>query len=172
MSQIAELLGPDGPLVGAIPAFEHRPEQQTMAAWVDEALAGRGTLAVEAGTGTGKTYAYLVPALLSGLRVVVSTAPRTLQDQLYHRDLPMLAAALGRPVKVTLLKGRSNYLCKYRLAGLAQTPELPGLAAAPTRAALGRVLEWAGVTRMGDVSEVDDLPDDHPVWPAVTSTRE
>ncbi|MFZ9085327.1 MAG: ATP-dependent DNA helicase [Steroidobacteraceae bacterium] len=172
MSQIAELLGPDGPLVGAIPAFEHRPEQQTMAAWVDEALAGRGTLAVEAGTGTGKTYAYLVPALLSGLRVVVSTATRTLQDQLYHRDLPMLAAALGRPVKVTLLKGRSNYLCKHRLAGLAQTPELPGLAAAPTRAALGRVLEWAGVTRMGDVSEVDDLPDDHPVWPAVTSTRE
>jgi ATP-dependent DNA helicase DinG len=108
MSGYGELLGPAGPLAVAVPAFESRREQQEMADWVGEALEERAVLAVEAGTGTGKTFAYLVPALLSGRHVIVSTGTRTLQDQLYHRDLPMLAKALGRPVKVALLKGRAN----------------------------------------------------------------
>ncbi|HET6592950.1 MAG TPA: DEAD/DEAH box helicase, partial [Xanthomonadales bacterium] len=99
MGDFGELLGPQGPLAEVVPGFESRREQQEMADWVGEALDDRTILAVEAGTGTGKTFAYLVPALLSGRHVIVSTGTRTLQDQLYHRDLPMLSKALGRPVR-------------------------------------------------------------------------
>src|SRR5207244_5372863 len=108
--------GRHGPLIRALPGFKLRRQQLRMAESIAAALEHRGTLAVEAGTGTGKTFAYLVPALLSGSRVFISTGTRTLQDQLYAKDLPLLAAALGRPAKVALLKGRSNYLCRYRLA--------------------------------------------------------
>ena len=96
-----------------------------MAEAVAETLETRGRLIVEAGTGIGKTFAYLVPALFSGRRVIVSTATRTLQDQIFHRDLPLLGEALGRPVASALLKGRANYLCRHRLALALGAPELP-----------------------------------------------
>src|SRR3974390_80117 len=100
-----------------------------MARAIAGALEDRGRLVVEAGTGTGKTFAYLIPALLSGRRVIVSTGTRTLQDPLYHRDLPLLGRALRRPVRVALLKGRANYLCRHRLAMARTTPDFPAVGA-------------------------------------------
>src|SRR5579863_7665945 len=116
MLDLEDIFGQGGPLERALPDFRVRREQLRMAQRVDAALAGREPLIVEAGTGTGKTFAYLVPALLSGARVLISTGTRTLQDQLFAKDLPLVSAALGRPARVALLKGRGNYLCRYRLA--------------------------------------------------------
>src|SRR6202163_2390677 len=116
MSDLSDIFGSRGPLQRALPGFRARAEQARMAERVGDALVSRSTLIVEAGTGTGKTFSYLVPALLSGARVLISTGTRALQDQLFSKDLPLVAAALGRPARVALLKGRSNYLCRYRLA--------------------------------------------------------
>src|ERR1700719_3454993 len=110
-----DVFDPEGPLARALPGYAYRPEQSTMASAVGRALALGEPLIVEAGTGTGKTFAYLVPALLSGRSVIISTGTRTLQDQLFRRDVPALARALGLPVKMALLKGRANYLCRHRL---------------------------------------------------------
>src|SRR5580704_5978827 len=112
MLDLEDIFSPGGPLSLALPDFRVRREQLHMAQRIAEALAGRESLVVEAGTGTGKTFAYLVPTLLSGRRVLISTGTRTLQDQLFTKDLPLVAAALGRPAKVSLLKGRANYLCR------------------------------------------------------------
>ena len=190
---LAELFGAAGPLAGAVPGFRPRRAQLVMAEAVAEALDARGKLVVEAGTGTGKTFAYLVPALLSGRRVVISTGTRTLQDQLYHRDLPMVSAALGRPVHVALLKGRSNYLCRHRLELARSAPEQAQLdelepvtvgAAARGRGrgllAVGRarrrllatIERWSRTTASGDIAELESIPDNDPVWLAATSTRE
>src|SRR5436305_9463345 len=110
-----ELLGPDGPFASEVPNFTPRDCQQDMAEAVEEAIADAQILIAEAGTGTGKTFAYLVPALLSGKRVIVSTGTKTLQDQLFHRDLPRVRQVLGARLRTSLLKGRANYLCLYRL---------------------------------------------------------
>ena len=131
--EYGRLLGPQGPLARVIDGFESRREQQLMADWVGETLATRGMLAIEAGTGTGKTFAYLVPALLSGRQVIISTGTRTLQDQLFNRDLPTVAKALGRPARVALLKGRANYLCLHRLELAESMPQLPGMPAPNAR---------------------------------------
>jgi len=133
-----------------------------MAEAVAEAIAARDRLVVEAGTGTGKTFAYLLPALLSGRKTIISTGTKALQDQLYHRDLPMLSKALGRPVRVALLKGRSNYLCLHRLALADQAMTLPGFEP-PSAKALKRVRDWSAITRSGDVAEVSGIRDDDPV---------
>jgi len=109
-------LSSDGVLAGEVPDFAARPQQQDMAVAVERALAHGEVLIVEAGTGTGKTFAYLVPALLSGRKVIISTGTRHLQDQLFHRDLPTVQSALAVPVNAALLKGRGNYLCHHRLA--------------------------------------------------------
>jgi ATP-dependent DNA helicase DinG len=167
----AGLLGPTGPLARVIEGFESRREQQAMADWVGAALQARGMLAIEAGTGTGKTFAYLVPALLSGRQTIISTGTRTLQDQLFHRDLPMVSGALGRPVKVALLKGRANYLCRHRLDLAESMPALPGMETPGVRT-LGRIRRWSATTRSGDLSEIASLRDTDPAWVAVTSTRE
>jgi ATP-dependent DNA helicase DinG len=133
---------------------------------------------LEAGTGTGKTFAYLVPALLCGARVLISTGTRTLQDQLYSKDLPLVAAALGRPARVALLKGRANYLCRYRLAHADEGAEQLSLSESPSapprgaRTMLARITRWARTTRRGDLAEVRGLSDSHPLWTQVTSTRE
>ena len=166
-----EIFGVDGPLARAIPGFTMREEQIGMASAVDHALRTRGRLVVEAGTGTGKTFAYLVPALLSGLRVVISTGTRTLQDQLFARDLPTVAAAMGRPVRIALLKGRANYLCLHRLELAEQQATMRGLAR-DVATALPKVREWGRVTRRGDVAELAALSESAPVWPWVTSTRD
>jgi ATP-dependent DNA helicase DinG len=165
------LLGPDGPLARVIEGFESRREQQLMADWVGETLESRGFLAIEAGTGTGKTFAYLVPALLSGRQVILSTGTRTLQDQLFNRDLPMVSKALGRPARVALLKGRANYLCRHRLELAEAMPQLPGVRA-PSDRMIARIRRWSRETVTGDLSEVKSLRDSDPAWAAVTSTRE
>jgi ATP-dependent DNA helicase DinG len=160
-----------GPLARALSDYAYRPEQAAMAKAVGAALARLEPLIVEAGTGTGKTFAYLVPALLSGRSVIISTGTRTLQDQLFRRDVPMLAKALGLPAKLALLKGRANYLCRHRLELATQQ----GALVAPERGMarlLARVSRWAATTKSGDLAELTDLPEQSPIWPSITSTRE
>src|SRR5216684_6271215 len=134
-------------------------------------LARLEPLIVEAGTGTGKTFAYLVPALLSARSVIISTGTRTLQDQLFHRDIPLLAKALGLPVKIALLKGRANYLCRHRLELATQQGSLLGGERGVARI-LARISRWAATTKAGDLSELTDLPEQSAAWPLITSTRE
>ncbi|HEX4895541.1 MAG TPA: ATP-dependent DNA helicase [Solimonas sp.] len=165
--EIAGLLGADGAFVRALPGFAPRQPQQEMAATVGEALSRGESLVVEAGTGTGKTYAYLAPALLSGQRTVVSTGTRTLQDQLFHRDLPRVREALGRPVRVALLKGRANYLCLYRMKRARQQPALR-----TAHAELARIESWARRTESGELSELGDFREDSPITRQVTSTSD
>ena len=198
MPDIAAVLAAAGPLTRVLAGFKPRPAQQQMAARIDAALHAREVLLVEAGTGTGKTYAYLVPALLSGLRVLISTGTRTLQDQLFHRDLPLLCAAVGRPARLALLKGRSNYLCRARLADVGRQAELlpapadsavlsdasampaagavvdPDAAAdaTPADVMLTSVLRWAQATRSGDLAELPELGEEHPLRGQLSSTRE
>ncbi|MBV8308267.1 MAG: ATP-dependent DNA helicase [Gammaproteobacteria bacterium] len=175
MLDLEDIFGEDGPLARALPDFRVRREQLRMAQSVSAALAAHESLVVEAGTGTGKTFAYLVPALLSGTRVLISTGTRTLQDQLFAKDLPLVSAALGRPARVALLKGRANYLCRYRLARAEGGSEQLPLDAAPlprTQRVLARLQRWAQTTQRGDLAEVRGLSDAHPVWAQVTSTRE
>src|SRR5580698_8540798 len=145
-----------------------------MAERVADALAERRMLVIEAGTGTGKTFGYLVPVLLSGLRVLVSTGTRTLQDQLYEKDLPLLSGALGLPVHVAVLKGRGNSLCLHRLAQaqLQQGLRGGGLLADSSAGMADRLLAWAARTSSGDLAEVPDFADSHPLWPQITSTRD
>ncbi len=162
-----EALSEGGELARNIAAFAPRPSQQDLSAEVAEAIAARGVLMAEAGTGTGKTFAYLVPAILSGRKTIVSTGTRALQDQLYHRDLPRVRDALGRGLKTALLKGRANYLCHYRLD---QAKGGGRFASREVAAQFQRVVAWAGRTRMGDMAELEGLPDDSPLLPMVTST--
>jgi ATP-dependent DNA helicase DinG len=160
-----------GPLSRALPNYAYRPEQAVMAKAVGAALARLEPLIVEAGTGTGKTFAYLIPALLSGRSVIISTGTRTLQDQLFRRDVPMLAKALGLPAKLALLKGRTNYLCRHRLELAAQQGSLLPASRDVARL-LARVSRWAATTKTGDLAELTDLPEQSPIWPSITSTRE
>ena len=170
MLDLEDIFGHEGPLERALPGFKVRRQQLRMAQRVAAAVDARENLAVEAGTGTGKTFAYLVPALVSGVRVLISTGTRTLQDQLFSKDLPLVAAALGRPARVALLKGRSNYLCQYRLAQAAVEGEQLSLDAGldePSSSSriLGRIQSWARTTRAGDLAELRGLSDSHPIWP-------
>ena len=136
-----------------------------MAEAVAEALAGSDRLVVEAGTGTGKTFAYLLPALQSGRKTIISTGTKALQDQLYHRDLPLVCKAIGRPVTTALLKGRANYLCLHRLDQVTEP-------AATIVDDLNEVREWRYRTASGDKGELIEVPEDSAVWPLVTSTAE
>ena len=177
MLDLEDIFGHGGPLHRALPDFKARHQQLRMAERVAAALEHRETLAVEAGTGTGKTFAYLVPALLSGARVLISTGTRTLQDQLFSKDLPLVGAALGRPARVALLKGRSNYLCRYRLARVGGVGEQLSLGHTGAEhplpeGMLARIERWARTTRRGDLAEVAGLSDSNPVWPHITSTRD
>lgn len=178
MLDLNDIFGHGGPLERALPDFTIRRQQMRMAGRIAAALDARETLVVEAGTGTGKTFAYLVPALLSGARVLISTGTRTLQDQLFSKDLPLVAAALGRPARVALLKGRGNYLCRQRMAGaqfeMEQLPlqELRPQGEARPQELLARIQKWSHTTRTGDLAEISALSDSHPIWSRVTSTRE
>ncbi|WP_293370830.1 ATP-dependent DNA helicase [Nevskia sp.] len=163
----AELLGSDGPFARSVTGFSPREQQQTMAEAVETAIADRSRLVVEAGTGTGKTYAYLVPALASGRRVVVSTGTKNLQDQLFFRDLPRVRDALGLPVRVSLLKGRANYLCIYRLRKAVMDPR-----SRVSRTKLTFVDDWAIRTDSGEVSELPPTVADDQLLPLVTSTAD
>lgn len=168
-TDVAALLGTDGPFAREVPNFAPREAQQRMAQAVAQAIAGRETLIAEAGTGTGKTFAYLVPALLSGERVIISTGTKTLQDQLYFRDLPRVRSVLGARLKTALLKGRANYLCLYRLDQTVRE----GATFERTQAAqLATIRAWSARTRRGDRMELAEVPEESSLWPRVTSTPE
>ena len=159
----------DGPLAAAIPGFAPRPQQLEMARQIADTLRANRVLVAEAGTGTGKTFAYLVPALLNGGKVILSTGTKTLQDQLFNRDLPTVRGALKVPVAVALLKGRANYVCHYHLArnlvdGRFQSPQ-----DAVHLRAIGRFLE---ITRSGDKADCPEVPEDAPAWMYATSSRD
>jgi ATP-dependent DNA helicase DinG len=162
-------LSEGGLLAERIPSFRPRLAQQRLSEAVAQAFEDREVLLAEAGTGTGKTFAYLVPALLSGLKTIVSTGTRALQDQLYHRDLPRVRDALGTGLKTALLKGRANYLCRYRTERAKGEPRF---SSREQVAQFQRIVAWSGRTRMGDLAELDDLPEDSPLVPLVTSTTE
>jgi len=164
-----EILGADGPLSRHIPGFTPREPQQEMAEAVERTIADAGVLVAEAGTGTGKTFAYLVPALLSGGKVIVSTGTKNLQDQLFHKDLPVIREALELPVRVAMLKGRGNYLCTYRL-GLAEAEGR--FTSRQQLDQLSRIRRWSGRTRCGDIAELAEIPEDAPIWGMVTSTAD
>jgi ATP-dependent DNA helicase DinG len=166
---VAQAFAPDGAIARHEPGFLPRPQQDAMAAQIAQALERRESLVVEAGTGVGKTFAYLVPLLLSGQRALVSTATKSLQDQLFLRDLPRLRDALGLPVRLALLKGRASYLCRWRLQQAEHSAQLPDRFAVR---ALQRVSTWAQATQTGDLAEIEGLDDRSPVIPLVTSTRD
>ena len=162
-------LAADGPLDTRLPGYVPRAAQMHLAEAVADAFELRTCLIAEAGTGTGKTYAYLVPALLSGKRVIISTGTRALQDQLYHRDLPRVRDALGIGLRSALLKGRANYLCLYRTDQSKAEPRFGGREQA---AQFHRVLAWSQRTQRGDLAELADFPEDSPLWQQITSTTE
>jgi ATP-dependent DNA helicase DinG len=167
--RVEAALSDAGPLAAAFDAFEPRPGQRQLAAAVARTFTGGGVLVAEAGTGTGKTLAYLLPAVLSGQRVLISTGTRTLQDQVFFKDLPALAQALGVEIQAAYMKGRTNFLCLHRFGQLKEAEA--GMPPAD-RAWLHRIAEWAGVTETGDRAEIDDLPDDAPIWNEITATSD
>lgn len=167
--QVEEVFGSQSRLSAFVPEFRGREGQTRMALRVAHTVQHGGVLVVEAGTGVGKTYSYLVPALLSGKRILVSTATKNLQDQLFGRDLPLLVKALGLPVKAALLKGRASYLCLHRIE-LAHEAVADGDRA--SQRALAKIEKWAHATRTGDLAELPGLDERSPIVPLVTSTRE
>jgi ATP-dependent DNA helicase DinG len=166
---VLRALSAEGPLAREDDAYLERIGQLTMAGAVAQAIEDRATLVVEAGTGTGKTFAYLVPLLLAGRRALVSTATKNLQDQLFYRDLPRLMEALGVPVSTALLKGRASYLCPYRMERARSEASFADRLAIR---ALARIEVWAQSTTSGDLSELEGLDERSEVIPLVTSTRE
>ncbi|HSO05744.1 MAG TPA: ATP-dependent DNA helicase [Pelomicrobium sp.] len=169
MEDLERFFGAGGLLAARVPGFAARPQQLEMAQAIAEAIAARGMLVAEAGTGTGKTFAYLVPALLSGGKVIVSTGTKTLQDQLYQRDLPTVREVLGVPVTVALLKGRANYVCRFHLERALKDGRFASRQAAED---LQRVRAFAARSRDGDRSGAADIAENSPVWPVATSTRD
>jgi ATP-dependent DNA helicase DinG len=167
--QVAQAFAPGSALSRSIEQFNPRIGQTDMAAAIARTIDNGGTLVVEAGTGVGKTFSYLVPALLSGARVLLSTATKTLQDQLYGRDLPQLVQALGLPVRCALLKGRGSYLCLHRMELARQDPVLHDRVAVRT---LAKIEQWSQVTKNGDLAELSGLDERSPLLPHVTSTRD
>ena len=163
---VAQILRPGGALAEALPGYEPRPGQLAMAARVAQAIDLDERLLVEAGTGTGKTIAYLVPAILSGRRVVVSTGTRNLQDQIAGVDLPRLARVLPRPFTFAVMKGIGNYVCLRRLA--ENKRQLTLAMSTETR----RVLDWVGRSQTGDRADLDGVPEDAAIWREIVSSPE
>lgn len=164
-----DLLGDDSYFAARIEGFQPRAQQQKMAQAIENALQQQQSMVIEAGTGTGKTYAYLVPALLSKKKVIISTGTKNLQDQLYLKDLPRVQAILEQRCATALLKGRSNYLCRYRLDkylldGRFTHQMIPR--------DLRQIKTWSIATETGDIAELSQLPEDSPAWPYATSTTD
>jgi len=167
--QLEKLLGPDGPIAKAHPNYEFRPGQIRMAQAVADAIEDRTHLCVEAGTGTGKTLAYLLPAIFSRKRVIISTGTKNLQEQLFFKDIPFLEKALGRKLSVAYLKGRSNYLCLKKLDASEHeaylfSPQDPRY--------LELIRKWARITETGDRAELKELPEDLPLWRQLDARRD
>ncbi len=164
-----DLLGNGGPLANEISGFQVREQQQEMLEAVGQTIEKQGTVIIEAGTGVGKTFAYLVPALASGSRVIISTGTKTLQDQLFHKDIPIVKSALKSDSSIALLKGRANYLCNYRF----RRAQLDGrYEDRRTISHLQRIDDWQSITFKGDISELNSVPKDAEVWQHVTSTAD
>ena len=167
--QVVRVFAPDGPLDRALPEYEARQGQLDMAGAVSTCFEEGGVLLAEGSTGTGKTLAYLVPAILSGRRVLISTGTKNLQEQIYFKDLPVLRASLGVRFTATYMKGRGNYLCLHRFetarGDLAIRPR-------QEQHYIDTIAEWAGSTETGDRAELDDLPDDLPMWGDIAATSE
>lgn len=168
-TEVERFFSEQSPLATEVASFRPRAQQREMALAVAEAIRDNALLVVEAGTGTGKTFAYLVPALLAGGKVVISTGTKNLQDQLFQKDLPMVRDALKAPVSVALLKGRSNYVCHYHLE-LAQSNGL--FKTREDVKHLAKIVTYAKVTQSGDRSGLADVPENAPIWMHVTSTRD
>ncbi|HWK71358.1 MAG TPA: ATP-dependent DNA helicase [Burkholderiaceae bacterium] len=170
LQELSDIFSPDGPLAKAVPDYRPRQAQLELAQAIEEALQTHSTLIAEAGTGTGKTWAYLVPAFLSGRKVLVSTGTRTLQDQLFRRDLPRLRQALALPITVALLKGRGNYVCHYHLERLQGDDR--ALKSRAEISQLRHIQVFAQQSRSGDRSDLAEVPEDADIWNRVTSSRE
>lgn len=167
---ISEFFDEDGPLATAMPGYKPRPSQVELSQAIGDAIQDRATLVAEAGTGIGKTWAYLVPAFIQGGKVLISTGTRTLQDQLFARDLPRVRAALAAPVTAALLKGRGNYVCHYHLERLQGDER--ALKSRTEIQQLRQIQVFAGITKTGDRSDLAQVPEDADIWQRVTSTRE
>ncbi len=161
MPTIDDILGEGGAIARAMSHWENRPQQLEMAHAVERCFDDRTPLIVEAATGTGKTLAYLVPALLSGKRVVISTGTKALQEQLFYKDLPFIAEHWHEEVDAVLLKGRRNYLCKLRFESMKMNPSFRSRDDAQL---WPKILSWASHTESGDRAEIEGLPDDWPTW--------
>ena len=167
---IAEIFGPGGHLEKAMPAgYEHRRSQLEMAELVEEAFRNKRHLIVEGGTGTGKTLAYLIPAILGGRRVVVSTATKSLQEQLYAKDIPFLQKNFAPELKVAVMKGRANFLCRQKLHQMEGQPVLKGLEELDW---FTQIRDWERLTETGDRAELNFLPDDADLWTRLDARRE
>ncbi|MGB6007292.1 ATP-dependent DNA helicase [Castellaniella sp.] len=164
------VFGPEGPLARQLPGYVPREAQQALSAAIQDTVAAGGVLVAEAGTGTGKTWAYLVPAFLSGDKVLISTGTRTLQDQLFRRDIPRLRQALAMSVDVALLKGRSNYVCHYHLERLEQDER--GLKSRDEIAQLRQIRQFTQLSPTGDKADLPAVSETADIWNRVTSTRE
>lgn len=167
MSKLASILGPDGPFAAHLAGFQPRQVQVEMALAVEQVIQSKSALVAEAGTGTGKTFAYLVPAVLAQRKTLISTATRTLQDQLFLKDLPVVRKALSLPFEAAILKGRSNYLCLYRMENTLGFSSHHGHAEA---IAMEAILRWSKNTQTGEISEAVNVPESSTFWPSVTST--
>src|SRR4029453_14794861 len=151
-----DFFGPGGVLEQKLGDYEFRPSQIRMADAVSQALDGQEHVIIEAGTGTGKTLAYLLPALLHGQRILVSTGTKTLQDQIFYKDIPLLEAVLDRPIRAAYLKGRNNYLCRVKL----ETLPSEGLFSPRELRTFQSILDWAEQTETGDRAELGSSGDD------------
>ncbi len=169
VERVRRAFGESGAIARSNAHFRRRDGQTAFAEAVAQALESKGTLVAEAGTGTGKTFAYLTPALLSGATVIISTAGKPLQDQLFEKDIPQLSRALGVHVPTAVLKGRANYICLYRLE---QTETEGWLPEKDSFEKLRRIRRFADSSATGDRAELSGIPEDDPLWPMVTSTRE
>lgn len=170
LQELSDVFSTEGLIAKAVPDFRPRTAQLELAQAIQRAIAERSTLIAEAGTGTGKTWAYLAPAFLSGCKVLVSTGTRTLQDQLFHRDVPRLREALQLSVNVALLKGRGNYVCHYHLERMEG--DARALKSRAEISQLRQIQVFAQQSRTGDKSELASVPEDADIWHRVTSTRE
>ncbi len=169
MSEIEKVFSAEGSLAGVVPEFRARSGQVEMALAIQKTIQNQKVIVAEAGTGTGKTFAYLAPALLSGGKVIISTGTKNLQDQLFDRDIPTVRAALRAPVSVALLKGRANYVCHYHL----ENTQADGrLASRDDVRYLQMIASFARRTQSGDKADLADVPESASVWPHVTSTRD
>lgn len=168
-TDLADFFSDTGPLASIIPAYRLRPQQLEMALAVERAIENCSVFIAEAGTGTGKTFAYLAPALTRGGKVIVSTGTKTLQDQLFNRDIPTVRSAMKAPVTVALLKGRANYVCRYYLERAKNDGRF---ASRDDIVYLARIESYAKTSNTGDRSGLAEVPEDATIWPQVTSTRE